>query len=135
MIHRDWLIVVYNMQEEVRQSWVIKNRTEKEALGEAEMEIATIEGDVDGWTINPFAKEKLPRTKTDFDERYTVVTDSQELDHIVDLYGLGSLNREQITAAMVIEGDADYDEVWFTESSRPYLVGTEYMSLEYYTQE
>lgn len=73
--------------------------------------------------------------KTEFDDRYTFLTDSQELDWLCDLYGLGSLNRQEITAAMVIIGAyGDYTEVWFTESSRPYEIGAQYESLDYYTE-
>jgi hypothetical protein len=61
------------------------------------------------------------------------LSDSQDIDHICNYYGLDDV-RSDITGIMVLVGDGDYDDVWFTESSRPYSIEAKYYPLSYYKE-
>ena len=65
------------------------------------------------------------------DDRYMSLSDSQDIDFICEYYGIMKY-REDITGAMVIVGEGDYDEVWLTESSRPYSIYADYEPLDFY---
>ena len=58
------------------------------------------------------------------DEKYTLVTDSQEIAHIVDSIGE---NQDYVIGCMFVEIlDGEYGEVWASEQFVPYLSATAY---------
>jgi hypothetical protein len=60
-------------------------------------------------------------------------TDSQILDELCNYFLF--LPREDITGVMYTIGEGDYEEVYVTESSRPYFVGAIYHPLDYYLED
>jgi hypothetical protein len=63
------------------------------------------------------------------DPSYQLVTDSQDVDDILEglTYAqVGRDDREDVTGALVLMGEDDYDEVWLTESNRPYALSAIY---------
>ena len=63
--------------------------------------------------------------------KYTLLTDSQDLDALCDYYPI--IDRDLITGAIVAVEDGDYSEVYITESDKPYEIYADYMSLEDYS--
>jgi hypothetical protein len=66
------------------------------------------------------------------DEKYTLVLDSQEVSQIASDAGLPAEWLPDITGAVVAIGDEDFDEVWLTESAKPYDLRAEYVTPEFY---
>ena len=62
----------------------------------------------------------------------TFVTDSQDLEDLLDNIGLKTVWRKDITAALVLVGDGDYLEVWLSEDNAPYLNSATYHNRAYY---
>lgn len=56
-----WLVTVYGKDEAVLDSWMIEDRTEKEAFKEAEPDIAKIEG-VEDWTLSDVTNDMSYRS-------------------------------------------------------------------------
>ena len=63
-------------------------------------------------------------------ERYTLILDSQDLDSLCEYFPI--LPREDITGAIVTVVDGEYNEVYLTESSRPYELNADYNPISYY---
>jgi hypothetical protein len=66
------------------------------------------------------------------DEKYTLVLDSQDVSQIARDVGLPAEWISDITGAVVAICDGDYDEIWLTESSKPYDLRAEFVTPEYY---
>jgi hypothetical protein len=58
-----------------------------------------------------------------------LVTDSQEIKAICDYYGIPVLD---ITGALVIVGDGEYESAKFTIDSRPYLINAKYSDISFF---
>lgn len=66
-----------------------------------------------------------------FDESYILITADYELEQIQNDYcghliDCGMIEGN-ITGAFVRIGDAEYEEIWVTDSAKPYNCRTEYM--------
>ena len=67
------------------------------------------------------------------DEMYTLVTDSQDVSFICESVGLLPEERQGITGAVVWLIDGECEEVYLTESSRPYELSARYHIAEVFT--
>ena len=73
---------------------------------------------------------------TDEPGQYTLITDSQDLEPIVADLGITQFASE-ITGAMVdlnaaVDGEITPDDVWLTESSKPWSVYADWERPDYY---
>lgn len=66
------------------------------------------------------------------DEKYTLVTDSQEVREIAHYAGLSEKDADDITAAIVEVGDGEYNEIWLSESSAPWNLTAIYHEAAYW---
>jgi len=69
------------------------------------------------------------KTNADFNENYILVTDSQDVEYIAR--GEGIIDPD-ITAAMVMVGDGEYLDVWFSESAAPWNLNSTWHKTDYY---
>lgn len=70
----------------------------------------------------------------DNDDSYEAVFESSNIpDYILDL--IPKKYREDITGAVYQIIDGDIGEVWLTEDSRPYDLGADYRTPEYYVED
>ena len=58
------------------------------------------------------------------DEKYMLLTDSQDLDDLCEDFP--TIDRNEITGALVVIEDCEWIEVWVTESSKPYSINADY---------
>lgn len=68
-------------------------------------------------------------------EKYLLVSDSQNVESLLESIGFPTEYREDITAIIAKIGDGDYNELWFSESGRYYDLSADYHNLAYYTAE
>lgn len=66
------------------------------------------------------------------DDIYTYISTDYDLEAVLEFVGLPDEDKEDITGAVVLVGDGDYDAVWLTESPRPYDLTATYHALPYY---
>lgn len=76
----------------------------------------------------------MSRRTRDFGPEYSFQTDSQDVQSVLEFVGVPTEYHNDITAAMVLVGDGDYDEVWFSESAAPWELGALWDSIEYYRE-
>lgn len=53
----NWRVDVYNGSNDIIHTWVIWNRTEDEAVDEAEADVGRCDGGVDDWTLTQITDE------------------------------------------------------------------------------
>lgn len=64
---------------------------------------------------------------------YTLLTDSQDVQAVLESCGVPKEFRANITGAYVKVGDGDYDDVWLSESNSPWNLSAIYHPLSFYT--
>jgi len=69
------------------------------------------------------------KTSDQFNENYILITDSQDVEYIAR--GEGIIDPD-ITAAMVMVGDGEYLDVWFSESANVFCLGSTWHKADYY---
>ena len=62
----------------------------------------------------------------------TFVTDSQDLEDLLDSIGLKTAWAKDITAALILVEDGEYSEVWLSEDNAPYENSATYHNRAYY---
>lgn len=67
--------------------------------------------------------EQESRTLGEFDIRYKLVLDQTEIDHVVNSV---AEELEDVSGLMILVGDAEYKEIWYSESTAPYRLGAFY---------
>jgi hypothetical protein len=70
----------------------------------------------------------------DIPDQYYIQTD-YELSEVLDYVGFPEEYRKDITSALVVVFDADYEAVFLSESARPYDLNSWYQPLPYYLPE
>lgn len=76
------------------------------------------------WNNNIPAKE--------LDYPFQFATDSQDIEYICMLFPF--LPKQDITGILEKVGDGDFDEIYITESSNPYMLAAIYHPLSYYVK-
>ena len=66
-------------------------------------------------------------------DEYQLLLDSQDLEFLGEYYPF--IPSQDITGALVIVGNGDYEEVWLCEDNRPYDNFAVYRPLEFYREE
>jgi hypothetical protein len=79
----------------------------------------------------------LDDSKTELNTRLVYMTDSQDIESVLDYVGFSTSERKyiNITGALVAISDGDYDSVFLSESSAPYDLMSTYHPLPYYKPE
>lgn len=83
----------------------------------------------------PMYGDNTPDTKTARqlqDDRYILVSDSQDVTFWLDFVAFPEEYRADVTACLVDVSDGDLNEIWFTESGAWYDLGAWYHNLAYY---
>jgi hypothetical protein len=66
------------------------------------------------------------------DEGYIFLQYSQDIESVCEFVGLDKEYSKDITGAVVVALDGDYEAVWLSESSRPYDISSTYYALPFY---
>ena len=66
------------------------------------------------------------------DEAYVYLDNLDEVEHIAEQVGIPEEFIEDITGCVVWAIDGDYEEVYFTESSRPFDLDVTYYTPDYW---
>lgn len=62
-------------------------------------------------------------------DNYQLITDRQELKAILEYFGI---DDDDITGALVLVGDGDYDDVLLTEDRAPWRLLADFRPVSYY---
>lgn len=74
-------------------------------------------------------EEEIIRRAYEFSEKYDFEDDPEDTLEFCDKRIVEELfgNLSEVTGSFVLNGDADYEEIWLTSSSRPYDRDAEFM--------
>lgn len=76
-----------------------------------------------------YVSSRSMRQAEKFSSDYNYITDSQEINTILDYIGMQYLD---CTAMFILVGDGDYDEIWMTDDSHPYYKDCTYNRIVHY---
>jgi hypothetical protein len=63
---------------------------------------------------------------------YTLIQTDYDLESVLESVGVPDEYKPDITGAVCLVGDGDYDAIWLTESARPWDLEAIYHPLPYY---
>jgi hypothetical protein len=65
-------------------------------------------------------------------EDYDCILNDTDVQLTLEYLGLDEEYKKDVTGAVVIVKDGDYEAVWLSESSRPYDISSTYYALPFY---